>query len=179
MAASVCLTLLTNYFRPDIVAEVGTFIGRSAYSMALGPILSGLKSLQIHTCDFSNDIRIDFDPVLESVIQYPKKSSTDMLNAIINQGISPEIYLLDGRIKNDDISLLMRLHAENAVFVLDDFEGTEKGVSNAFILQDIFKNNFLLAYPPSKGFLVSHGLSGSSTTAVLIPLSKLLFVNQG
>jgi hypothetical protein len=179
IAASVGLSLLINYFRPDVVAEVGTFIGRSTYSVALGHTLNGFKSPQIHTCDFSNDIRIDFDSILESVIQYPKKSSTDMLNAIISHGISPDIYLLDGRIQNDDIPLFVKLHAENAVFFLDDFEGTEKGVSNAFTLQNSFKNKFLLAYPPSNSFLRSHGFSDSSSTAVLIPLSKIAFVNQG
>jgi hypothetical protein len=179
IAASVGLSLLINYFRPGVVAEIGTFIGRSTYSLALGNSLNGLKSLQIHTCDFSNDIRIDFDTILENVIQYPKKSSTLMLNTIISQGIFPDVYLLDGRIQNDDIPLLVKLHAENSIFLLDDFEGTEKGVSNAFTLQNLFKNKFLLAYPPSNSFLRSYGFSDSSTTAVLIPLSKIAFVNQG
>jgi hypothetical protein len=73
----------------------------------------------------------------------------------------------------------VKLHAENAIFLLDDFEGTEKGVTNAFKLLNVFKNNFLLAYPPSDSFLRSNGFLDSSTTAVLIPLSKLHFVNQG
>ncbi len=179
VAASVSLSLLTNYFRPDVVAEVGTFIGRSTYSVALGNSLCGIKTPQIHTCDFSNDIRIDFDPILKDIIQYPKKSSTDMFNTIIAQGISPDVYLLDGRIQQDDVGLLVRLHAENAVIILDDFEGTEKGVSNAFTLLNVFQNNFLLAYPPSNSLLKSYGFSDPSTTAVLIPLSKIIFVNQG
>jgi hypothetical protein len=179
IAASVGLSLLINYFRPHVVAEVGTFIGRSTYSIALGHSLNGIKSPQIHTCDFSNDIRVDFDAILENVIQYPKKSSTEMLESIVNQNISPDIYLLDGRIQDDDISLLLKLQAENSLFFLDDFEGTEKGVSNAFTLLNVFKNKFILAYPPSNSFLRSHGFSDSSSTAVLIPLSKIAFVNQG
>ncbi len=179
ISASVGLSLLINYFRPHVVAEVGTFIGRSTYSIALGHSLNGIKSPQIHTCDFSNDIRVDFDAILENVIQYPKKSSTEMFECIVNQNISPDIYLLDGRIQNDDIPLLLKLQAENSLFFLDDFEGTEKGVSNAFTLLNVFKNKFILAYPPSNSFLRSHGFSDSSSTAVLIPLSKIAFVNQG
>lgn len=102
-----------------------------------------------------------------------------MFNTIIAQGISPDVYLLDERIQQDDVGLLVRLHAENAVIILDDFEGTEKGVSNAFTLLNVFQNNFLLAYPPSNGLLKSYGFSDPSTTAVLIPLSKIIFVNQG
>jgi hypothetical protein len=90
---------MINHLRPDVVAEVGAFIGRSTYSVTLGHALNDVKSRQIQTCDFFNDIRIDFDSILESVIQYPKKSSTDMLNSIIDQSISTDIYLLDGRFK--------------------------------------------------------------------------------
>ena len=40
------------------VLEVGTFIGKSTYSMALGSDLSLSKTI-IHTCDFSNNISVD------------------------------------------------------------------------------------------------------------------------
>lgn len=179
IAASVGLSLLTHYFRPGVVAEVGSFIGRSTYSVALGHSLCGVRSPEIHTCDFSNDIQLNFDPILENVVQYPKQSSTDMFTSILKKGIIPDVFLLDGRIQQDDIPLLAALRAENAVFFLDDFEGTEKGISNAFALLDAFQNNFLLAYPPSTSFLRSHGFSDWSTTAVLIPLSKIVVVNQG
>ena len=179
LAAAVGLSLLTHYFRPDVIAEVGTFIGRSTYAISLGNSLSGIKSPQIHTCDFSNDIRVDFDPILKDIIQYPKKSSTDMFSSFIAQAVSPDLYLLDGRIQQEDIGLLVKLQAENAVIILDDFEGTEKGVSNAFKLLNVFKNNFLLAYPPSTSLLKFYGFSDTSTSAVLIPLSKIKFVNQG
>jgi hypothetical protein len=178
LASSVSLALLSNYFRPKIVAEVGTFIGRSTYSLALGPSLSGQKAPTIHTCDFSNDIRINFDSTLEEVVQYPKKSSTEMFQALLDKKIFPDVFLLDGRVQEADIPLLMNLRAENAVFILDDFEGTEKGVYNAFALTNIFKNNFMLAYPPSNSFLCAHGLTDASTTAVLLPQSRIKYVNQ-
>jgi hypothetical protein len=39
-----------------------------------------------------------------------------MFESIVNQNISPDIYLLDGRIQDDDISLLLKLQAENSLF---------------------------------------------------------------
>ena len=178
LAAAVSLSLLSNYFRPKIIAEVGTFIGRSTYSIALGPFLSGQEAPAIHTCDYSNDIPINFDAILKNVVQYPKKSSTEMFQALFDRKFFPDIFLLDGRIEETDLTQLTKLRADNAVFILDDFEGTEKGVSNAFALTNFFKNKFLLAYPPSKSFLCEYGLTDASTTAVLIPLTRIKFVNQ-
>jgi predicted O-methyltransferase YrrM len=74
LAASVSLALLSNYFRPKLIAEVGTFIGRSTYSLALGPSLSGLEAQIIHTCDISNEIHINFDTILERVTQYRNRA---------------------------------------------------------------------------------------------------------
>jgi len=178
VASAVSLALLTNYFKPSLIAEVGTFIGRSTYSLSLGHSLCGRSAPEIHTCDFSNNIKLDTDSVLSNLVQYPKKSSTEMFTAILDKKLIPDIYLFDGRIQEEDVPLLVKLHAENAIIILDDFEGTEKGVSNAAFLTKNFKD-FLLAYPASASFLSTYGLTDSSTTAVLIPVSNLRFVNQG
>lgn len=178
LSSSVSLALLTHYFRPKIIGEVGTFIGRSTYSLALGSSFSECDIPEIHTCDFSNDIRVNFDPILESVVQYANKSSTEMLQTLLEKNLFPDFYLLDGRVQEADIPLLKNLQAENAVFILDDFEGTEKGVSNAFALTNIFKNKFILAYPPQSELLRSYGLTDASTMAALIPSTRVQFVNQ-
>lgn len=178
LASSVCLALLTYYFRPNTVAEVGTFIGRSTYSLALGGHLSGNAPSNIHTCDHSNDINLNFKKFDLSIFQYPKQSSTEMFSKIHKGQIKPDMYLLDGRIQPDDIKIISDLQIENALIVLDDFEGTEKGVVNAFVLTENFKNNFIVAYPPTQSFLEQYGLMDSCTTAVLIPAAQLQFVNQ-
>ncbi|MEY4316538.1 MAG: hypothetical protein RI902_346 [Pseudomonadota bacterium] len=174
-SSAVSLTLLTSYFRPSLIAEVGTFIGRSTYSLTIGHELNGVAPPLIHTCDYSNNINLDF----KNIIQYKKQSSTEMLTSLVNNKIIPEMYLLDGRIQESDIPLLLELQAEDAIFLLDDFEGTEKGVSNAFTLTNVFKNNFLVAYPASQTLLNTYGLTDASTTAALIPIKKVGFVNQG
>lgn len=178
LSASVCLALLATYFRPRLIAEVGTFIGRSTYSLTLGR-LSGELSPIIHTCDSSNSIDLNLDGGAAQVVQYPKKSSTEMFSALCSQSVLPEMYVVDGRIQKADLPLLRKLRAEQALIVLDDFEGFEKGVVNAELLLDAFKENYLLAYPPSSSFLASHQLNDPSTIAVLIPGQRLKFVSQG
>ena len=54
IAASITLACVSNYFRPGVIAEVGTFIGRSAFSLGLGCSTDGRKMAEIFTCDYSN-----------------------------------------------------------------------------------------------------------------------------
>ena len=88
------------------------------------------------------------------------------------------MYFLDGRLKPEDIKIISNLQIENALILLDDFEGTEKGVVNTFVLAENFKNNFIVAYPPTQSFLREFGLMDSCTTAVMVPMARLEFVNQ-
>lgn len=177
-SASVCLALLAHYFKPRIVCEVGTFIGRSTFSIALGAQIDKNSSSNIYTCDYSNNIKLDFSNHKFSISQYPLKSSTEMLNNLFQNNIIPDIYLLDGRVQPEDLKILESLKANEALIILDDFEGYEKGVVNSFALTQFFKNNFRVIYPPSEAFLKEHGLNDICTTALLIPIQSIEFVNQ-
>lgn len=44
------LWLLARYFRPKVIAEVGTFIGRSTLALSEG---AGESLKEMHTCDYS------------------------------------------------------------------------------------------------------------------------------
>ena len=55
-SSSLCIASAAAYFKPKCVAEVGTFIGRSAFSLLKGAQLSGGGLPTIYSCDFSNDI---------------------------------------------------------------------------------------------------------------------------
>jgi predicted O-methyltransferase YrrM len=178
LASSVCLALLTHYFKPSTVAEVGTFIGRSTFSLALGAHVNGNSLTNIHTCDYSNNIQLNFNKFDFNIFQYPKQSSTEMFSKIHNGNIKPDMYLLDGRLQPEDIKIISDLQIENALILLDDFEGTEKGVVNTFVLTENFKNNFIVAYPPTQSFLREYGLMDSCTTAAMVPMTRLEFVNQ-
>lgn len=150
------LYTIINYFKPRVVAEVGTFIGVSTsviYDASKG-------KAEIHTCDFSNDIKLD----IPNVLQYRMKSSLQMFQILTLKGITPDLVYLDGRLTKDDLREVGTEKYSDTVFVLDDFEGTEKGVANALLLE---RSNTTLIYPRN-----------GNKTAILIPYSRIEFVRQ-
>jgi predicted O-methyltransferase YrrM len=116
---------VVNFFKPAVVAEVGTFIGVSTRVMNLAS--NGM--VVIYTCDISNDINLD----TPNIHQYPKTASPDMFKALTEKDWKVDLVYLDGRLGQDDIEPLNKIVHDKTVFVLDDFEGTEKGVVNAAI----------------------------------------------
>ena len=173
-----CLLSASNYFMPKKVLEVGTFIGKSTYAIAHGSGLA-LSKTSIHTCDLSNDIKLDL-PVSSEVICYPKTSSTDMFRAIQNQGLKDfEMMHVDGRLQADDFPLIEKLLTDDAVILLDDFEGIEKGVANVFNFGAQKKlNKYLIVYPPETDFLNKYGFHDCSTTSILLPKQLLQLTAQ-
>ncbi len=151
------LYTIVNYFKPRVVAEVGTFIGVSTCV-----IRAAATSAAVHTCDFSNDIQVD--PNDTGIIQYPLTSSLQMFQRLKIKGITPDLVYLDGRLTKDDVAEISTEKYSDTVFVLDDFEGTEKGVANALLLE---RSNTTLIYPRN-----------GNKTAILIPYSRIEFVRQ-
>lgn len=148
---------IISFFAPRVVAEVGTFIGVSTnviYDARKGEV-------DIHTCDGSNDIKLGLP---FHIVQYPETMSHDMFKAMAEKGIKADLIYLDGRLGQEDIEPLTKVLAPHTVFVLDDFEGIEKGVVNALILESPGR---ALIYPRTGG-----------KTAISIPLSLLQFVAQ-
>lgn len=178
-ASSVCLGLISYYFKPKIICEIGTFIGRSTFSVGFGAQINENFSTEIHTCDYSNNLKLDFSNYGFNILQYPKQSSTEMLTILYQKNIIPDAYLFDGRIQSEDIKILDKLKADKKIIILDDFEGFEKGVMNSLNLTQYFKNNFSVIYPPAQSFLKEFGLIDISTAAVLIPIERIQLVNQG
>ena len=175
-SSALCIGATAAYFKPKIIAEVGTFIGRSAFSLTKGMEFSGAKVPTIYTCDYSNDIPLRFTPN-DHIVRHPKTSSTAMFQKLLDHNIFPELYLIDGRLPQEDARLLQELGANNSIFILDDFVGTEKGVSNAVFLQNIFQNNFIMCYPASTITMQNHKCFDASVIAVLIPASHVQFTN--
>ena len=162
--------LLAHYFQPSIIAEVGTYIGRSTLAMARGaqPSLNAL-----FTCDMTFDCWSAPEPEDAAKIRYfGKTPSTDMFRALAGQA-KVDMFLLDGRLQPEDLALIGTLRHDRSVFLIDDFEGVEKGVDNALKLRAAFNDLILLA-PPST---LSEGWSGSHCMAVLLP-SKLIQLSK-
>ena len=143
---------LAYYWRPEVVAEVGTFIGKSALALAKGCDAAGLTA-EIHTCDMSNSIRIP-SSATSILFQYQGLSSTRMFEDMLKDGHQGRVNLLhlDGRATQEDIPLMASLLSPDGVVVLDDFEGVEKGVANAFGLRSVAHfSKHILIYPPRDG----------------------------
>ena len=112
-AAAWCIYCVVKYFEPKNIMEIGTFIGKSSWSMAKAQDDGNILKSYIVTCDFSNDITIPWTGKTR-LKQYKKQSSTDMLKKEI---ISPNLVLLDGRIQADDLILFEKLINQNTIIL--------------------------------------------------------------
>jgi hypothetical protein len=168
---------LAFFFKPQLVAEVGTFIGRSTLSICRGIERADVADAAICTCDFSNDISL---PVTTSVVitQFRKKTSTDMFRAIASRNIRCDFLVLDGRLQQDDYNFLGEILHSESIIVLDDFEGIEKGVANASSLMPSLQESHHLIYPPTREALRAFGFVDGCSTALIIPKKLCKFTNQ-
>jgi hypothetical protein len=149
---------VVKFFTPKHIAEVGTFIGVSTMVMDLAVETDD----NIYTCDISNDIKGFSDNPY--IVYYPKTASHDMFKDIAERGAKIDLVYLDGRLGQDDIEPLNKIIHDKTIFVLDDFEGTEKGVANAMMLES---PNRVLIYPRE-----------GRKTAISLPFTMLQVVPQ-
>lgn len=155
---AVELYKLVKFFQPDVIAEVGTFIGISTRSM-----LEAAPWAEIYTCDMSNNIDLMLDNDVP-IVQYPKRSSTYMFKDLADKKIGVDFMYIDGRLQQEDFEHFPKIIHDQTVFVFDDFVGVEKGVVNAMMLNGANRH---LIYPRE-----------SRKTAVSIPFALLQFVPQ-
>ena len=174
------LWLVTRYFSPKNVCEIGTYIGRSALAMAFG----GLDSInQIYTCDGTFDC-LDLEKLkktfsvkekfnaIDKISYFGKTMSTDMLNTLKSKDVKIDFLFIDGRISMQDCDILAQILSEDCIILLDDFEGVEKGVSNALLLRGLLKGHILLQpeYNEKIGY--------RGVTAVMVPANLLTLSRQ-
>ncbi len=158
------LISICSYFKPQLIAEVGTFVGRSTYALAVG---AG-ENATIYTCDASNDIPLPELPHHSAtVFRNPRLSSVEMFNRILSDGLAQQVdlFFIDGRVSEADRLLIEKLSHSKTVIVLDDFEGIEKGVDNAKLLGT---PNHILIYPRIP----------DGKTALLVPIQLLQLTAQ-
>ena len=143
--AMYTLFCIAHFFKPKVIAEVGTFIGNSTFAMAEGAGTG--DNCEIHTCDYSNDIKLESSI---GAVQYPKVPSTEMFGKMAQAGKRVDLTFFDGRLTPGDIALISKLVTDDTVYVFDDFEGIEKGVANVglFMSYPNIKVAYHLIYPP-------------------------------
>ncbi len=146
-----CLILrgMTEFYRPRVIVEVGTFIGKSTLSM---------KAEHIYTCDKDNDCL----PSSEQITCFPKTKSTTMLAELSKQNIVADFFFFDGRIQHEDIELILSLSHSATVYAFDDFYADprkQKGIANVERLHPFLPQYRLIEPLPGR----------DSTIAVLCP----------
>ena len=168
--SGITLYMLTKYFQPKKVFEVGTFIGRSTVSMALG-ISQYCDNGTIYTCDKDNDFYLNELKLGCEIQGMGKTLSTDALRKVCEKEDRIDLFYFDGRLQESDLQYVAQLSGEDTIIIVDDFEGIEKGVINCALLKNCspFRSYFLV-YPCPKGFLDFLNSYGSrSMTALLVP----------
>ena len=172
LEATKLLWLLGRYFSPKVVVEVGTYIGRSTAALYMGA-RPGVEKL--YTCDATFDA---WDPghlASAGEIEYfGKTTSTQMFEQLVSGGVKADLFFLDGRLQDADLNLLPSMTHTKTVFVLDDFEGLEKGIINGIKLRDIYPN-LILIRPNGKS---PDGNQESPPLALLVPPEVLQFSRQ-
>ena len=174
LAAAWSLYSVTRYFGFQRALEIGTFIGKSTWSIACAMDIENVNG-EIATCDASNNIQLPWNGQTR-LAQHKKKTSTQMLSVL--NGLF-DFCFFDGRVSDDDLPLLDKIIDQNTVIALDDFEGMEKGVANLIKLRAMPKlvNHFLI-YPASNDQLHNIGFSSGSTIAILLPTTRIALTNQ-
>ncbi len=171
-ASAELIWLIARYFEPKHIAEVGTFIGRSTLSMYYGAKTS-LESLA--TCDYSFDTwRAPTGDDGSKIRYFGKTPSQAMFQTLFAEGKKVDLFLLDGRISKEDLDLIEKLATPNSVYIVDDFEGVEKGVSNVFLLREKFPGLILLT-PDAE---LKNGWNESHCLALLVPTANIRVTRQ-
>jgi predicted O-methyltransferase YrrM len=166
------LWLMARYFEPKHIAEVGTFIGRSTLALYFGAKES-LESMV--TCDFSYDSWRPPEGVVASRIRYLGKTPSQvMFRQLASEGRTIDLFLVDGRLSPEDVDLIAQIRTRSSIFIIDDFEGVEKGVVNVLKLREKFPE--LVLIPPENDVRV--GWNDTHCLAVLIPSECLRLTRQ-
>ena len=168
------------FFKPKIVLEVGSFIGKSTFSMALAADFNLTEcSCDIFCCDYSNEIK--FPSLTKTKIkQFHKTSSTEMFKKL-DVDLNIDLIHVDGRLEVEDCTLLKERINDDTLFIIDDFEGNEKGVANLFNLLNnkvISRATYCVIYPIDNFVGKTYGLVEKSTTAILLPIKFLKITSQ-
>lgn len=123
------------------VIEVGTFIGASTCALAAAACVQ-----KVYTCDASNDCL----PATDTIVTFPKQTSTAMLRRLCKLGVSADLCFFDGVLTPEDVALLSQVCRPDTVFTVHDYNygpkirkhGLEtmprKGIGNIGLLRKLW-----------------------------------------
>jgi hypothetical protein len=181
LGSALTLFLAAHKRSPRLIAEVGTYIGNSAASMALGAGLSG-QAVQLITCDLHPCTQTPLDGLSlpqGSGAHVVQGSSTQMFQALAAKQAKLDMLHLDGRLMPEDLKLLAQLLKDDTLIALDDCEGDEKGHMNLDLLRraGLLKQHVYVEPFPQELFR-AWNLETRSVTGLLLPIKLISFTRQ-
>jgi len=181
LGSALTLFLTAHKLEPRIIAEVGTYIGNSAASIALGAGLSG-KPVQLITCDIHPCIKKPLAGISMpegSAAQVIQGSSTQMFHALAEKKARLDMLHLDGRLQANDIPYLRSLLNEETLIALDDCEGDEKGHMNLDLLRraGLLKQHVFVE-PFDHRLFRTWNMETCSKTGLLLPVKLIRYTRQ-
>jgi predicted O-methyltransferase YrrM len=178
-ASMVSLFALGYACRPQVIVEVGTYLGRSGLSLLMGArtALAGVAEPILHTCDMSAN-EAQFGAYKEQVNYFGKQKSTEMFAELARRGVKADLVFFDGRLQNEDLPLLHQLLKLETVYAFDDFEGNEKGVFNSDVVSKLLGGGMYIIYPPTLADLATFQVIGHSVVAVGLPPTAIKLTRQ-
>jgi predicted O-methyltransferase YrrM len=177
LSSAWALFCVANSINPKSTIEVGTYIGRSTLAMALAMGRSAANESTIYTCDYSNSIDINSTGGV-SIEQFKQIGSEQMFATLVSRKVTADLIFLDGRLTDKDAQYLPLLTRPETVYLLDDFEGIEKGVCNALKMAPALSRSHMLIYPPDTELLRRYNLPGRCTIGGWIPTSSVTLSRQ-
>jgi len=172
---SICL-----YYKPQTILEIGSFIGKSTFSMAFAAdTYNKEKESEIYCCDYSNEII--FPKLTKTKITQFHKTKSTLMFRTIDKKIKIDLIHIDGRVQSKDFEIMKDRISENTLIIFDDYEGIEKGTINWINLINngvLSRDTHCLINPIQNQVAKSYHLIEPSNTAVVIPISSLRFTPQ-
>ncbi|MCD6059708.1 MAG: hypothetical protein K0S16_19 [Moraxellaceae bacterium] len=177
LSAGVFLFMAANIFKPRVIVELGTFLGKSTLSLAQGADWGESAERHLYTVDKDNPCFLPEKIGNVHIHPHPGKTSTERFSALVEAGIKADLISLDGRLMPEDLALVRELMHSETVILLDDFEGVEKGVANLQALTQLI-GSYLFLPPVVEPRLAHFGVIDVHSTALLMPFSLLAITRQ-
>lgn len=117
------LFLLCETYKPKKILEIGTFVGKSTYSLSLA------SNSVVYTIDENEDKFIELKPFDKNIIRYPNTHSNDFWKLGIKDF---DFIFADGFCNYNDIDNIFEKTTNNFIFVTHDFSPLGKGEQNIF-----------------------------------------------
>ena len=124
-------------YKPKKILEIGTYIGKSSYALALG------STCDIYTVDENKDefiVHKGFEKVADRIYRHPNTNSMDFWNTNM-KGF--DLVFVDGWLKQKDVENLFDSTSDNFWFLCHDYYPDDKGeVVVHRMLKESMKRNY-------------------------------------